>query len=141
MTIEDERVGALRQRYLENQVETATPQQRLLMLQHRLVQDMHAADEAFDPMAIETIHENLVHAQLIVLVLRDSLKGSDWSGAEALRAVYTFVHQRLVDCNMRKDRSLIALCVKLTQQILDANTRAAAAEAGQLEVVGAFQVA
>lgn len=140
MTFDDERTELLRQRYLRTQVETATPVQRLLMLQSRLVQDLHAADEGFAAHSVESVHRNLVHAQQIVLVLRDSLKGSDWVGAEPLRAVYWFVYQRLIDCNMAKDRSLLPLCITLVEQIADANTRAAA-DAAQPAAVGAVQVA
>lgn len=137
-TIDDDRTELLRQRYLQTQVETATPVQRLLMLQNRLVLDLHAANDAFGEGSIEMVHTNLVHAQQIVLVLRDSLKGSDWSGAEPLRSVYWFVYQRLIDCNMTKDGSLLPLCITLVEQVVEANTKAAA-DAGQ--PAGAVQVA
>lgn len=126
MTIQDERTELLRQRYLRTQVETATPIQRLLMMQHRLVGDLRAADEGLATHDIEAAHRNLVHAQQIVLALRDSLHGSDWSGAEPLRAVYWFVYRRLIDCNMAKDRSLLPVCISLLDQIVEANTQAAA---------------
>lgn len=141
MTIDDERTELLRQRYLRTQVETATPVQRLLMLQNRMVQDLHAANAAFETGTIEAVHANLVHAQQIVLALRDSLSGSDWSGAEPLRAVYWFVYRRLIDCNMAKDRSLLPLCISLLEQIVDANTRAAAAQAAEPAAAGAVHVA
>lgn len=130
MTVLDTQQAAALQRYLADQVETATPARRLLMLQDQLLKDLHAAQAAFDDGAIEPIHRNLVHAQEIVLVLRDSLAGSTWSGADPLRAVYGFVHQRLVTCNVAKDRSLLPQCVGMIQQIYDANTRAAVLEAG-----------
>jgi flagellar secretion chaperone FliS len=138
-TIDDDRTELLCQRYLETQVETATPVQRLLMLQNRLLLDLHAADAGFGAQSIERVHANLVHAQQIVLVLRDSLKGSDWTGAEPLRAVYWFVYQRLIDCNMSKDHTLLPACTALVEQIVEANTRAAT-DAGQ-PVDGAVQVA
>jgi flagellar secretion chaperone FliS len=141
MTVEDDRAEQLRQRYLANQVETSTPAQRLLMLLGRVLQDLRAAEEAFETTSIEVVHCNLVHAQEIVLVLRDSLNGSDWSGAQALRAVYGFVHQRLVTCNVTKDPSLLPMCVKLIGQVLDANVQAAAIETGQVVGVGVGQVA
>lgn len=131
MTVMDERrAEELRQRYLAHQIETASPVQRLLMLQAQLLRDLHAADEAFASMAIEPIHRNLVHAQEIILVLQDSLTGSEWEGAGALQSVYAFVHQRLVACNVAKDRSLLPECIKLMAQIYDANTKAAAALTG-----------
>ena len=122
--IDDQRAEGLRQRYLAHHVETATPQQRLLMLQAQLLRDLHAADDAFEEAAIEPIHRSLVHAQEIVLVLRDSLAGSDWEGASPLQAVYGFVHQRLVSCNVAKDRSLLPKCTQMIQQIYDANVQA-----------------
>ncbi|MGH9088183.1 MAG: flagellar export chaperone FliS [Acidimicrobiales bacterium] len=123
---DNQRAEAL-QRYLANQVETASPAQRLLMLQGQLLSDLRAVDEAFGTMAIEPIHHNLVHAQEIVLALRDSLNGSEWAGASSLQAVYGFVHQRLVTCNVDKDRSLLPYCVQLLEQIFEANAKAAAA--------------
>ena len=141
MTIEDERTELLRQRYLRTQVETATPVQRLLMLQNRLVQDLHAADAGFGAGSVETVHRSLVHAQQIVLALRDSLNGSDWTGAEPLRAVYWFVYRRLIDCNMAKDPSLLPVCISIIEQIVDANTRAAAALSAELATAGAAHVA
>ena len=142
MTIDDERTELLRQRYLRTQVETATPVQRLLMLQNRLVQDLHAADAGFGAGSVEAVHRSLVHAQQIVLALRDSLNGSDWSGAEPLRAVYWFVYRRLIDCNMAKDPSLLPVCISIIEQIVDANTRAAAAaQAAELATAGAVPVA
>ncbi len=141
MTIDDERTELLRQRYLRTQVETATPVQRLLMLQNRLVQDLHAADAGFGAGSVETVHHSLVHAQQIVLALRDSLNGSDWTGAEPLRAVYWFVYRRLIDCNMAKDPSLLPVCISLIEQIVDANTRAAAALSAELATAGAAHVA
>lgn len=138
MITDDPRADELRQRYLAHQVETATPVQRLLMLQHRLVQDMQAADAGFETWSIEGIHENLVHAQRIVRVLHDSLKGSDWAGAAPLRSVYQFVHQRLVECNLRKDRSLLPLCQELVGKIVDANSKAAAEAEVAPEHLGAY---
>ncbi len=126
MITDDPRAAMLRQRYLANQVETATPVQRLLMLQHKLLHDMGVADAAFEAGSIETVHRYLVNAQHIVLALHDSLEGNGWEGAEPLRGVYWFVHRRLIDCNLKKDRSLLPLCHELIAKIADANTRAAA---------------
>lgn len=136
MSNEDPRMEVLRQRYLANQVETATPVQRLLMLQHRLVQDLAAADEAFESGSLEAIHGHLVHAQRVVRALHDPLGGSEWAGAAPLRAVYWFIHQRLVQCNLQKDRSLLPACQEMIMKILEANMQAAAAE-NEREPVGA----
>lgn len=135
--IDDQRAEDLRQRYLAHQIETASPQQRLVMLQAQLLRDLHAADEAFEHMAIEPIHRNLVHAQEIVLVLRDSLTGSDWEGAGPLQAVYGFVHQQLVTCNVAKNRALLPQCIAMIQQIYDANVQALEAQSAPAPGAGA----
>lgn len=127
-----EHAEELRRRYLAHQVETATPAQRLLMLFATLLQDLQRAHEAFaeisKPGGIESIHRDLVHAQEIVLVLRGSLNGSEWTGAQPLRSVYGFVHERLVTCNLTKDPAPLPLCITLISQIRDANAKALAAE-------------
>ncbi|MDA8311689.1 MAG: flagellar protein FliS [Actinomycetota bacterium] len=126
-----EQRAALVRCYVANQVETASPAQRLMMLFTRLRTDLEAASAAFSVADVEAIHNSLVHAQRIVLVLRDSLSGSDWSGAGPLRTVYTFVHQRLVDCNLRKDPALLPVCVDLIARIHDANAQVLAEMATQ----------
>lgn len=130
--IDARRTDELRRRYLANQVETASPARRLILLFDSLLQDMRSASDAFEPSGgpvpgmprIEEINRHLLHAQEIVLVLRDSLAGSDWPGAEPLRAVYRFVYDRLVQCNFHKDASLLPACVSLISQIRDANVQA-----------------
>jgi flagellar secretion chaperone FliS len=125
-----ERAEALRRRYLADQVETASPEQRLLMLLARLGHDLRAADDGFGAGDLKVVNDGLVHAQQIVLVLRDSLD-DEWTGAASLRTVYAFVHQRLVTANLQKDRTLLAACVDIVGRITEAN---AAALAGTVPV-------
>jgi flagellar protein FliS len=129
----DDRAEALRRRYLVDQVETASPEQRLLMLLARLRHDLRTADDGFGSGDLKVVNDSLVHAQQIVLVLRDSL-GDEWAGAASLRSVYTFVHQRLVTANLQKDRSLLPACADIVTRIADANAAAAAALASAVPV-------
>jgi flagellar protein FliS len=125
-----ERAEALRRRYLADQVETASPEQRLLMLLARLGHDLRMAEDGFAAGDLKVVNDGLVHAQQIVLVLRDGLDG-EWTGAASLRTVYTFVHQRLVTANLQKDRALLPACVDIVGRITEAN---AAALAGTVPV-------
>lgn len=127
------KLDELRRRYLANQVETASPARRLLLLFDALLCDLKGASDAFGVEAgppggavprIEEINRLLLHAQEIVLVLRGSLADSEWQAAEPLRAVYRFVYDRLVQCNLRKDPSLLSACVSIVTQVRDANVRA-----------------
>ena len=122
---------ALRRRYLAHQVETASPPQRLLLLFGRLQRDLHTADTGFDHGDLKVVSDALVHAQQILLILRDSLGSTDWAGAAGLRAVYGFLHDRLVAANVTKDRSLLPDCVDIVCRIADANARALTALSNQ----------
>lgn len=117
-----------KQRYLADQVLTASPVQRLLMLFEHLLGDLRAAEEAFDSGAIEPIHRHLVHAQEIVLALHDGIATDLWEGGATLRQVYRFVHQRLVWCNVKKDRSLLPACADIVIRLYEANRQALRAQ-------------
>ncbi len=112
-------------RYLTDRILTATPVQRLLMLFEQLLSDLQAADAAFETGAIEPIHEHLLHAQEIVLALHDGVTTQDWEAGAKLRQIYRFVHQRLVWCNVNKDRSLLPACTEILTRLYDANREAA----------------
>lgn len=113
-----------KERYLADQVLTATPVQRLIMLFEHLLCDLAAADEAFETGAIEPIHRHLVHAQEIVLALHDGIATEVWEGGATLREIYRFVHQRLVWCNVKKDRSLLPACSDIVIRLYEANRQA-----------------
>ncbi|MDA8317835.1 MAG: flagellar protein FliS [Actinomycetota bacterium] len=121
----NDEIEEAQRRYLADQILTATPVQRLLMLFEQLLSDLQAADAAFDSGAIEPIHLHLVHAQEIVLALHDGVATQDWEVGERLRDLYRFVHRRLVWCNVKKDRSLLPACSEILTRIYEANRKAA----------------
>jgi len=129
MTIHEDQAESIR-RYLANQVNTSTPEQRLLMLFDYLLRDLHAADAAFGTNNLKDISDALVHAQEILFALRDPLDTSTDLG-RSLTAVYSFCLQRLLDANIRKDRSLITEVRVMIEKIASAN-RTAAMELGIL---------
>lgn len=114
----------MRRRYVADQVLTAMPGQRLVMLFDRLLEDLRRAEDAFEGGGIEEIHKNLVHAQEVVLALRGPLTESDWEGAQQLCALYLFVYHRLIQCNLKKDRSLLPACADVIGRIREANGKA-----------------
>ncbi len=114
----------LRRRYVADQVMTAGPAQRLVMLLDRFVNDLRCADAAFDEGSTEQVHTLLVHSQQIVLALRDPLRDAPWEGAGQLRGLYLFVYHRLVQCNLNKDRSLLPMCLEIVSKLRDANVTA-----------------
>lgn len=126
---DDPQLADLRRRYLSDQVATASPEQRLLMLFDRLLSDLRAAEAAFAEADLHGINESLVHAQRILLALRDPLD-RDTDLGRALVAVYSFCFERLIEANLRKDPSWLPTCRGLLEQIAAANRAALQVPAG-----------
>lgn len=116
------------QRYLVDQVATATPVQRLLMLFDQLRRDLSAAERGFASRDLKVISDHLVHAQEVLFALRDPLDAGTELG-RALSGVYDFCGRRLLEANLRKDASLLPPVQDLIEQIATANRHAAAAMA------------
>ena len=117
----------LRDRYLQDSINTASPGKLLLMLYDRLVLDLMQAEEALRGTDREQAHEKLTHAQEIVLELRTSLDVEAWSGAPALANLYGFVLTELIGANIARDADRVASCRKLLEPLRDAWREAAAA--------------
>ena len=133
---------ALRRRYLADTIETATPAVRLGLLVDRLEADMSQADAAFAEGDIYGINEYLIHAQDILLVLRDTLDVDAWAAGAELKALYTFLSTELVAANMGKDRRRAAVAAGMIADVAEAWRKAIATsgpESQRQEVAGFFQ--
>jgi flagellar protein FliS len=105
VTTDAHRAEELRVRYLTEAIQTSTPAGRLTMLLDALELDLAKADQAFaDGADIKSISDRLIHAQDIVLALRDTLDISVWEPAARLKALYDHVYGELVMANLDKDR-------------------------------------
>src|SRR3954449_6593558 len=93
----------LRDRYLQDSINTASPGKLLLMLYDRLVLDLIQGEEALRGGEREQAHERLTHAQEIVLELRTSLDVEAWSGAPALANLYGWMLPELIGANIGQD--------------------------------------
>ena len=112
-------------RYLAHQVRTATPVQRLLMLFDQLRRDLLRAEAAFAGTDLKEISDHLVHAQDVIQALRDPLDPSTEHGM-ALRGVYGFCLEHLVQANLRKDPTMLPAVREIVDRIAEANRTAAA---------------
>ena len=115
----------LRQRYLADAIETAAPPVRLTMLYDALELDLRRADTAFEADDLKAINDNLVHAQAIILTLRDTIKPELWDGAPRLIALYDFFLAELLGANLTKDRKRAAGVTELIGRVGDAWRKAA----------------
>jgi flagellar protein FliS len=117
----------LRDRYLRDSINTASPAKLLIMLYDRLVVDLAQSEDALRAGERERAHDRLTHAQEIVLELRTSLDVEAWSGAPGLAGLYGFLLTELIGANVARDADRVAACRTLVEPLRDAWREAAAA--------------
>ena len=117
----------LRDRYLKDSVNTASPGKLLLMLYDRLVVDLMQGEDALRAGEREHAHERLTHAQEILLELRTTLDVDAWSGAPGLASLYGFLITELIGANIQRDADRVTACRTLVEPLRDAWREAAAA--------------
>lgn len=115
----------LRNRYAREAVTTATPAQLLVMLYDRLVKDLTAAEQGLGVRDIQASHNALMHAQDIVHELRATLDTSLWPEGEALKRLYDWVIEQLIEANMTKDVQHVQNAREVIQPLRDAWHQAA----------------
>jgi flagellar secretion chaperone FliS len=115
-----------RDRYLQDSINTASPGTLLLMLYDRLVRDLTQGEEALRAGDREQSHEQLTHAQDIVLELRTTLDVDSWEGGPALADLYGWVLTELIKANINREPDRVAACRNLIEPLRDAWREAAA---------------
>ena len=110
----------LRNRYAREAVTTATPAQLVTMLYDRLVKDLNAAEQGLGARDIQATHTALMHAQEIVRELNSTLDTSVWKEGEALRRLYDWVIEQLIEANMTKDAQFVQNAREVIEPIRDA---------------------
>lgn len=98
----------MQERYLQVQVQTATPEMLITMLMDGAVRFLRQAKTHLAAGRVEATHRAIIRAQDIVTELNTSLdmdKGGEV--AQQLRRTYEMLLARLVDANARKEPALI----------------------------------
>jgi flagellar protein FliS len=124
--------AALRARYVNDSVGTASPARLVVMLYDRLVLDLVQAEQALDlPVPeLEAANSRLCHAQEIVMELHAGLRLDAWAGAKDLARLYAFMLTELIAANVDKDAKRVAACRRLVEPLAEA-WRKAAEQLGQ----------
>ncbi|MBA3782062.1 flagellar export chaperone FliS [Nocardioides sp. InS609-2] len=105
--------------YLDASIATASPARLLIMLFDRLQLDIGRALEAQESGDHQAAHNQLLHAQAIVMELRVSLKPELFDGGPALAGLYDFLHDQLIQANIRRDPAVTRECQMLAGQLGD----------------------
>lgn len=117
--------AAVRTRYVDDTVATASPAKLLTMLYDRLVLDLTRAEAEQRAGNRGAAGPHLVHAQDIVGELASTLDVSAWDGAPQLLSIYTFLLTELVSANVAGDPERTAACRALVEPLADAWHQAA----------------
>jgi flagellar protein FliS len=117
----------LRDRYLQDSINTASPGKLLVMLYERLVMDLVQGEEALRAGERERANDRITHGQEIILELRATLDLEAWDGAAGLASLYGFLLTELIQANIQRDADKVATCRGLVEPLRDAWREAAAA--------------
>lgn len=123
-------VAALRARYLDDSVSTASPQQLLVLLYDRLALDLERGEAALEAANRQAADKHIRHAQEIVIELRASLRVDVWDGAPRLAALYNWLLTELVAANVKGDLRRVRDARRIVEPLRDAWRQAAASLAG-----------
>lgn len=96
------------EQYKKSQIETATPQEILIMLFEGAIRFLVIARKAMEEKDIQKSHKYLVKSQHIILEFMNSLDmeiGGDM--AVNLYKLYEYLHYRLVQANIKKDVAMV----------------------------------
>lgn len=105
--------------YKNNSVNYASKDQLLLMIVDGAVKFAKRAEVAINEKDIKSAHENLIKTQDIFIELMATLdqKAGDW--AVQLYKVYQFIHDKLVEANLKKDIKILQEVLPLIEDIKD----------------------
>ncbi len=108
-----------RNAYVDNSVATASPERLLVMLCDRLVLDVQRAVEAQRDSNHPEAHNQLVHAQEVVIHLRSTLRVEAWNGGPGLASLYDWLHNELIRANVSKDPAVTEGCLSIVTDLAD----------------------
>ena len=105
--------------YVDNSIATASPARLLVMLCDRLVLDVQRGLEAQRAGNLPESHNQLVHAQEIVIHLRSTLHVEAWDGGPGLASLYDWLHNELIRANVSKDPAVTEGCLSIVSDLAE----------------------
>jgi flagellar protein FliS len=105
--------------YVDNSVATASPTRLLVMLCERLVLDVQRALAAQEAGDLPESHNQLVHAQEILIHLRGTLRVEAWDGGPGLASLYDWLHNELIRANVSKDPQITQGCLTIVTDLAE----------------------
>ena len=110
--------------YQRIQAETATPGQLIALLYDAMLRNLSRAETGIEARNLEVAHDQLLHAQDIVLELMASLDvdaaGDVGALARQMAPLYEYMYRRLIDASIHKDAEAVREVRRLILPVRDA---------------------
>lgn len=105
-------------KYKQNSVSTATPEELTLMLYDGAIKFMNIGKYSIENKDLEKAHSSLIRAQDIILELNYSLD-MNYDISKEIRELYNFVLSKLIDANINKDTKAIDEALVIVNDMRD----------------------
>ncbi|MCX6644824.1 MAG: flagellar export chaperone FliS [bacterium] len=109
----------VRDKYLEQMVDSASPEGLLILVVDAAVNFIRRALFAFEKEKFDEVNNNLIKAQNIYLELTLHLDLDAGEFAENLALVYQYLYNLMIEANIEKDEEKIKISLRLAEDIRD----------------------
>lgn len=106
------------QQYQQNSINTASPEELTLMLYNGAIKFMNLGKHHIENKNIEQANNAIKRAQDIIHELNNTLDMS-YEISNNLRSIYTFILEKLIDANIKKDVKCLDEALPLIEEIRD----------------------
>lgn len=106
------------EQYKENSIFTASPEELTLMLYNGLIKFIMQAQMAIDENDMEKAHNSNLRAQDIIMEFQATLD-MKYELSRGLMALYEYMHRRLIEANIKKDRDILEEVLGFARELRD----------------------
>ena len=105
-------------KYKENNISQAKPEELTFMLYNGLVKFIMRAQDAVRGNRMEEAHNNIVKAQNIVMEFMNTLD-RNYEVSTSLELLYDYLYRRLVDANVKKSDEILEEVLGFSKELRD----------------------
>jgi len=104
--------------YKQNSINTATPEELTLMLYNGLVKFIMQAQTAIEEKNFEKANNSIIRSQDIIREFQVTLN-MKYEVAHNLALIYDYMHRRLVEANIKKDKDILDEVLGFAKELRD----------------------
>lgn len=104
--------------YENNSIYTASPEELTLMLYDGAIKFTNKAIMALDKNDMQSTHSYIIRVEDIIREFQITLD-MKYAISGQLNTMYDYIHGRLVDANLSKDREILSECLDLIRELRD----------------------